>query len=141
MNNAYRSTRQLPGRAICLITAISNEDFYTSLRADPETHVSNWTVTSHAQPGDRVALYICAPVQAIVAAATVATEPYLMDDPPHSEYFGKWLVNVEDLFWLTPPIGRKSLRAEFYEWRYWRQPRSSIIVPGKYAALLLPRLI
>lgn len=110
---------------------ISNSEFYETLKADAEQGITNWTINSRAQVGDEVLLYICAPVSAIVARATIETEPQI-DEDPASPWFGHFLADMHSLIMLATPITRKQLIGRFRDWGYWMQPRNSIVVPAYF---------
>ena len=107
---------------------VSNAEFYEALREDAEEELTNWTVNRHCRPGNTMLLYICSPISAIVAVATVSDLPEL-NDGPSSPWFGQWMVDMEALRMLKEPISRQALLTTFPDWGYWRQPRNSIAVP------------
>jgi hypothetical protein len=123
-----------------LFTTSTNPAYYGSLVEDAAEQVTNWTISRHARPGDDVVLYVTAPISAIVAVATVETEPELCEDP-RSEWLGKYFADMHSLRMLARPIERLSLRRAFYEWRYWKQPRQSVRVPDQYVEGLRALLI
>jgi hypothetical protein len=53
-------------------TTISNQEFHDILLEDAVAGKTNWTVSKYCRPGDRILLYICAPVSAIVATGILA---------------------------------------------------------------------
>lgn len=116
-----------------IYTTVSNAEFYDVLREDAEAGATNWTISKHARRGDKVLLYVCAPVSAIVAVATVATTPE-RDDNLQSEWWGHYLADMDDLRMLDQPITRHALRERFPDWGYWKQPRNSVRVPEQYSS-------
>jgi uncharacterized protein YsxB (DUF464 family) len=114
-------------------TTVSNAAFYEALREDSAEGETNWTINRHARRGDHVIMYVCAPVSAIVATATVATDPE-QDDDPASEWFGHYLADMKDLTLLAEPVTRARLVADFPGWGYWKQPRNSVRVPERVLA-------
>jgi hypothetical protein len=114
---------------------VSNPCFYDVLLEDSEQGETNWTISRNARSGDWVLLYICAPVSAIVAVATVATEP-VKDDNPSSEWFGHFLADMHSLRMLAEPITRDWMLKHLSSWRYWTQPRNSVCVPEQYRAVI-----
>jgi hypothetical protein len=118
---------------------ISNAEFYEILKEDAEQGMTNWTINAKARVGDEVLLYICAPVSAIVARATIATEPQIEEDPA-SVWCGKHMADMHSLMMLDTPITRQKLIGQFRDWGYWMQPRNSIVVPA-YFVKRLERLL
>jgi hypothetical protein len=116
-------------------TTISNQEFHNVLLEDATVGDTNWMVSKHCRSGDRILLYICAPVSAIVATGILAGQPE-EDSDPSSIWFGHWLAHITELEVLTEPLTRQSLILNFPTWGYWRQPRNSVRVPDEY----LPRL-
>jgi hypothetical protein len=116
-------------------TTISNQEFHEVLIEDAAAGETNWTVSKHCRPGDRILLYICAPVSAIVAVGILASQPEEVT-VPSSIWFGHWLADITELRMLDQPLSRQTLLSEFPIWGYWRQPRNSVRVPEEY----LPRL-
>lgn len=114
-----------------IFITVSNPGFYQSLVKEPSLFQSNWTITSKARPGDRVLLYITAPISAIVASATISTEPE-KDDEPQSPWRGHYISDIEDILIFIRPITRDDLRRCFGRWGYWKQPRNSVRVPQQY---------
>jgi addiction module HigA family antidote len=53
-------------------TTITNVGYYYSIIEDAQTGETVWTINKNARSGDTVLLYVCAPVSAIVATATVS---------------------------------------------------------------------
>jgi hypothetical protein len=114
----------------------SNAAFYQTLLEDAVEGETNWTVNRHARRGDVMLLYVCAPVSAIVARATLATDPELNDDPA-CEWFGSYMADMHSLTMLAEPITRAALLRDFPQWGYWKQPHNSARVPKDYEAPLL----
>ena len=103
-------------------TTISNKEFYEVLQEDAAAGETNWTVSKHCRPGDRILLYICAPISAIVAVGILASDP-TEDTDPTSIWFGHWLADITELRMLAEPLKRQNLIDEFPTWGYWRQAR------------------
>lgn len=118
----------------------SNVAYYETLCEDAGAGESNWTISRHARRGDRMVLYICAPVSALVAVATIATHPEL-DDDPSSEWYGHHFADVRDLRLLREPIKRVVLRMAIPDWRYFKQPRNCVAVPPQFEPKLSELLI
>jgi hypothetical protein len=114
---------------------VSNAEFYDVLREDSDEGETNWTVSRHARRGDRVLLYICAPISAIVAVATISTDVELNDDPS-SEWFGHYMADMHSLRMLAEPITRAALIEWLPSWGYWKQPRNSLQVPEQFLPIL-----
>lgn len=116
---------------------VSNAGYLEVLREDASAGgESNWTLSRHARPGDRVLLYLKAPVSAIVAWGGVASIP-MREDDPSSPWHGHFMADLHGISMLPRPIERLSLCVAFPDWRYWKQPRQSVRVPGVHEALLL----
>ncbi len=96
---------------------------------------SNWTVSRHARPGDGVALYLTAPISAIVAVARVSSIPVREDDP-QSAWHGHFMADFEIVEMIPQRITRDALRGAFPAWGYWKQPRLSVRVPAEYQGRL-----
>lgn len=114
---------------------VTNAAYYETLLEDSEAGETNWTISRHAKVSDRVLLYVCAPVSAIVAVATVTSAPVREDDPA-SAWFGHWMTDMHRLRMLEEPITRSALMERFPEWGYWKQPRNSIVIPAPYDSLI-----
>lgn len=112
-------------------TTITNPEFYDLIVADAKEHETDWTISRHARPGDRVLLYVTAPISCVVAQAFVISEPRLEEDPA-SEFVGSYFADMDGLEMLTHPIARETLRKCFPDWGYWKQPRNSVEVPEEY---------
>lgn len=110
---------------------ISNFEFYDCLKEDADQGETNWTISRNARVGNRILLYICAPVSAVVAVATLATTPERNDDPS-SEWFRHYMADMCGLRMLAEPITRAMLLDQFPGWRYWKQPRNSALVPAQF---------
>ena len=93
-----------------LFTTITNVGYYETIREDAQETATNWTISRHARPGDDVLLY----------------------DDPGSEWLGSYFADMHSLRMLDRPIKRTDLRVAFPDWRYWKQPRSSVRVPDEY---------
>jgi hypothetical protein len=116
---------------------VSHADYLGTLLEDASAGgESNWTLSRHARPGDRVLLYLKAPVSAIVAWGRVSSIPIRLDDPSEP-WHGHFCADLEALAMTPARVTRESLRAAFPEWRYWKQPRQSVRVPAGYEPLLL----
>ena len=101
------------------------------LKEDSAAGETVWSINRHARVGDRVLLYVCAPVSSIVATATIAEDPYLNEDV-NSEWFGTWFAEMNQLNMLDSPLPRRFLIDTFPGWRYWTQPRNSVKVPTEH---------
>lgn len=114
-----------------IYTAITNKEYHQTLLDDSVEGETCWTINRNAKSGDEVVLYVCAPVSAIVAVASVVDAP-VKDEDLNSIWFGSYFAEMENLRMLKEPIPRKSLLELFPDWRYWTQPRNSVAVPGEY---------
>lgn len=114
-----------------IYTTITNFDFYQTLIEDSLEGHTNWTISKNAKPGDVVLLYVCSPISAIVATATLADIPYQETDL-NSMWFRGWFAEMENLKLLKNQISRNFLIKTFSDWRYWKQPRNSVKVPREY---------
>lgn len=112
---------------------VTNVEYYEVLRDDAGEGETNWSVNRHTRRGDRILLYVCAPVSAVVATGYASEDAYLEDDP-QSEWFGKYFVDMHGLTMLDKPVTRAELIARFPEWGYWKQPRNCVRVPALYEA-------
>lgn len=113
----------------------TNPEFYDVLREDAAGSETTWTISRHARRNDRVLLYVCAPVMAIVARAIMAEDAALVDDPA-SEWHGHHMADMHSLTLLAEPVTRRELLAAFPAWGYWKQPRNSVRVPEAYGERL-----
>lgn len=116
-------------------TTITNVLYFHALQEDAKTGETDWSINKNAKPGDRVLLYVCAPISAIVATAYISDAPYL-DEDINSMWFNTWFAEMEELKMLGIKITRHELREIFPDWGYWKQPRNSVLVEQKY----LPKL-
>lgn len=114
-------------------TTITNIGYYEDLKNDALEGNTEWTINKNAVVGDRVLLYVCAPVSSIVATAIVCDEPFV-DEDVNSMWFGSWFAQMNELEMLNQLIPRRHLLATFPTWRYWTQPRNSILVAPEYEA-------
>lgn len=114
-----------------IYVTVTNEEFYAVLREDAEAGETNWTVSRHVRRGDRIALYVCSPVCAVVAAGEASTDAELCDDPSN-EWYGHHFIDIHGLRMLREPVTRKALLAEFPGWGFWKQPRVGVRVPDCY---------
>lgn len=114
----------------------TNAEYYETIQADATgEHSTRWTVRKDCAPGDLVLLYVCAPVQAIVAQGRIASKPELCEDLNHP-WYGHYFADIEDLQLLKFPITRQVMRAKFWGWRYWKMPRSPVQVPIEHQEVL-----
>jgi hypothetical protein len=118
---------------------VSNQAFYEVLCADAASGATNWTISRRARRGDRVLLYVCAPISSIVAVAEITSDTE-KDQDVRSEWFGSYLADLHSLKLLARPIARKTLLSEFPAWGYWKQPRMSVAAPEEFL-LRLEQLI
>lgn len=118
---------------------ITTIDYLPSLEAEArgefEPGDTWWTVNRHVKAGDELYIYVCAPVQAIVAVGLAASDA-APNDNPQSEFFGGYMAEMENVRMLPKLIPRLALCDAFPEWRYWRQPRQSVRVPAEFVARL-----
>lgn len=143
--NLSRNGRKRPGvrRDDSLTTAPSrstyvtpsNVVYYGALVEDAEAGHTIWSISRHARCGDRVLLYVCAPVKAIVAVATLASDPEVLDEPAN-EWNGTYMAAMDGLRLLNAPITRDILMATFPGWGYWTQPHRSARVKEQYLPAL-----
>lgn len=120
---------------------VTNAEFYDVLREDAAVGETNWTVSKHVRAGDRIALYVCAPVCALVAVGEASTDAEECDDPSN-EWFGRHFIDIHGLRLLPEPLTRKILLDTFPGWGFWKQPRVGAKVPDaclpKVTELLAP---
>jgi hypothetical protein len=110
----------------------SNKEYYATVQNDARTEQStSWTVNKQCRPGDIVLLYVCAPISSVVAYGTIVSIPTVCNDASNP-WFGHHFADIEELRLLKIPIERKRMRQQFYDWRYWKQPRQPILVPTQY---------
>lgn len=120
---------------------VSSNIFYDVLRDDAaEGGETNWTVSRHAKRGDKILFYVCAPISAIIATATLETDTE-KDDDIQSEWFGSHLADMHSLEMLAAPVSRKTLVEKFPHWGYWKQPRNSVQVSAEFLPELEQLLI
>lgn len=112
-------------------TTVTNPTFYDTLRADAAQGETNWTINPHARRGDTVLLYVCAPIMAIVATATLSTDAELLDDIS-SDFFGAFVADMHGLRLLEKPLTRAEMMRRLPEWGWPRQPRQSVRVPEEF---------
>lgn len=116
-------------------TTITNFDFYSTLQTDAKAGETDWSINKNTKAGDRVLLYVCAPVSSIVATAFIADAPYI-DEDVNSPWFLTWFAKMENLKMLDHKITRLELKMTFPDWKYWSQPRNGIQVLPKYLTKL-----
>jgi hypothetical protein len=116
-------------------TTITNNYFYEILKVDSRAGETDWSINKNAKVGDCVLLYVCAPVSAIVATAVISDDVYL-DEDINSTWFGTWFAQMSELKMLDIKVTRHQLRQAFHDWKYWMQPRNSVLVKPEY----LPQL-
>lgn len=113
-----------------LYITVTNPDFYGRLRENPGLNLIDWTINRHARRGDEVALYVIKPVCAVVAVATLATQPERCGDIK-SPWYGHHFVDVHSLRMLKEPVSRDKLLLRLPRWGYPKQMRGSIRVPDE----------
>lgn len=119
-----------------VFTSITSVDYYETLQQDAGAGgETNWTINKNARSGDRVLLYVCAPVSAIVAVATLTDDAYL-EDEVNSPWYGRYFADMHALEMLALPVERKALLARLPDYKYWTQPRNSVLVPPKFLPVL-----
>jgi hypothetical protein len=69
-----------------VFTTITNIEYYQSLIDDAVEGETVWSINKNAKVGDLVLLYVCAPISAIVAFASISDEPFL-EENINSEFF------------------------------------------------------
>lgn len=116
-------------------TTVTNPEFYDQIVKDAQAHETDWTINRHARPGDRVLLYVTAPISAIVAQAFIVETPRL-EENPESPFVGLYFADMEGLEMLKTPITRDMLLRRFPDWRYWKQPRQSVEVHPMFVSSL-----
>lgn len=117
------------------VTATS-PDYLETLREDAQTGVSNWTLSRHARPADRLLLYVTAPVMSFVAQARVVTVPELLVEADNS-FRGSYCADIADLAMLRVLLSRSLLLSQLKGWGWPKQPRQSVRVPDAYVQKLL----
>ena len=116
---------------------VSHADYLGTLLEDSSAGgESNWTLSRHARPGDRMLIYLKAPVSAIVAWGRVSSVPLRLDEPD-SPWFGHFCADIEALSMTPSRVSRDALLNAFPMWRYWMQPRTSVRVPDEYIERLM----
>jgi hypothetical protein len=116
-------------------STVTNINYYQSILDDSLEGETVWTISSRARPGDRVLLYVCAPISAFVAVAEVTEHPYL-EENPSSEFCGKYFAAMHGLRLLKKPLTRLSLLRIMPEFRYLKQPRQSVEIPEPFVSQL-----
>lgn len=89
------------------------------------------------KPGDRAFLYHSGGESAVVALARIVSEPR-----PDAANGKSWVVDVEFLRWVEPPVTLKAIKAEsqFSGWALVRQGRlSTMDVPEEFLAWMRAR--
>jgi len=129
--NHQRSQRAAATRGRATWITPSNASYYKSLVEDCESGETLWSISKHACCGDRVLLYICAPVMAIVATATLTADPQLLD-APENEWHETYMAEMGGLRLLETPIPRSLMMQTFPAWRYWIQPHKSSRVRDEF---------
>lgn len=117
-------------------TTLTNIEYYETLHKDAQKGETCWTVNRHVKRGDKVLLYVCSPVCAIVATAAASNDAELIEGELHNEWNGHYRVDMHNLQMLDEPLPRKRLTELFPEWGYWKQPRNSVEVPMQYVDAL-----
>lgn len=112
-------------------TTITNVAFYYNLKEDSVEGNTTWTINKNARPGDVCAMYVCAPVSAVVATAVIAEDPFQEKDL-NSPFFNTYFAEMNELKMLDISITRHQMRELFPEWRYWLQPRNSVQTPPEF---------
>lgn len=119
-----------------IYTTITNVAFYHALKEDALNGETEWSINRLARPGDMVLLYVCAPVSAIAATAFIAEPPYLEEDV-NSPFFNTYFAKMDNLKMLDVSITRHQMRELFPDWRYWIQPRNSVVAPTEFQPQVL----
>jgi EVE domain len=112
-------------------STVTNIEYYQAILDDSLEGETNWTINRHARPGDRVLLYVCAPVSAFVAVAEVSAAPVIEEDPG-SEFCGKYFAEMHGLRMLETPLKRSDLLAALPDFKYLKQPRQSIEIAPRF---------
>ncbi len=67
-----------------------------------------------------------------MAIGTVASDPRIQEDPLEG-WYGRYIADIVDIQLLSRPIRLEEIRRRFPDWDYWRQPRTHICVPERFA--------
>lgn len=116
-------------------STVTNIGYYQAILDDSIEGETIWTINRHARPGDRVLLYVCAPVSAFVAVAEVTAPPEIEDDP-NSEFQGSYFAPMHGLRLLGVPLKRTDLLELRPDFKYLKQPRQSIEIVPRFADTL-----
>lgn len=87
-----------------------------------------WTVKNSCRIGDLAVFYLTAPISAVVGYGVIISEPYYESQ---SEWQDKYFAEIDRIQIYSEQnfISIKYIRQLFPEWRYWLQPRQSVIAP------------
>jgi len=96
-----------------------------------------WKVPKGAQVGDVALVYLIRPVSAIVAFATVLTDPVEVNAAPDRDWGDGWYSELGGFGLFDEPITRDELLAEVPAWRWPVQPHTATLPRGEAAAQLM----
>lgn len=87
-----------------------------------------WTVKNNVTCGDLAVFYLTAPISAIVGYGVIISEPWYESQ---SDWQDKFFAEIDQIetFLEHNFIRIKYIRQLFPEWRYWLQPRQSVLTP------------
>lgn len=94
-----------------------------------------WTVNPNATPGDRVVMYVSAPVSSFVGMGTVTGRKW-HDGRKHG-WPGYRMINVRIDQAIEPPVHIRTIRKALPDWGWARMPQAQARVPGA----VLPRFL
>jgi hypothetical protein len=114
----------------------TSEPYLFNLVEDAQMGETNWTLSRHAQKGDRLLLYVTAPVMAIVAEAFVSSQPEMILEADHP-YRGSYCADLTGLHIFRNWIARDVLLSKLKGWGWPKQPRQCVQVPDAYVKKLL----
>lgn len=99
-----------------------------------------WKVPMGAQVGDMALVYLIRPVSAIVAFATVLSDPVEANGAPNRAWGDGWYAELGGFGLFDEPITRDELLAEVPAWRWPVQPHTATLPRGEAAEQLMDHL-
>ncbi len=114
-----------------IFITVTNPEFYDMLREDAAAGETNWTVSKHVRAGDRIALYVSAPVCAVVAVGEATTDAEYCDDPSN-EWYEHYFIDIHGLRMLSEPVTRAQMLNECRGWGWPKMPGVGVRVPNAY---------
>lgn len=89
-----------------------------------------WTCPATVKKGDKMLIYLLAPISAIVGEATFTSDAFQMNDT-ESEWFGKKMATYDFVKIYQEPISLHELRTLFPEWHWTQRPQGAVKIPEK----------